>query len=61
MPKPPWLYEQRAWNAKGSDVLGSGADWTFDNETLHEAQDDAVSPPGQRDQRVRPGRRPSVG
>ena len=42
MPKPPWLYEQRAWNAKGSDVLGSGAGWTFDDETLHEAQDDAV-------------------
>ena len=42
MPKPPWLYDQRSWHAAGTDVLGPGADWTFDDETLREAQDDAV-------------------
>ncbi len=42
MPKPAWLYEQVAFNAKDQDHHGSGADWGFAGELLRQAQDDAV-------------------
>ena len=44
MPKPAWLYEQVAFNAKDQDHHGSGADWGFAGELLRQAQDDAVVP-----------------
>ncbi len=42
MPKPPWLYQQAAMDAKGADHHGSGADWLLTGQPLHDAQDDAV-------------------
>jgi len=42
MPKPTWLYQQAAMDAKGSDHHGGGADWLLSGQPLREAQDDAV-------------------